>query len=124
MGWPNKIEGNEFGLCKLDPDKPMRLKVNTWSNVFGGGGSVSIDGYTDGDQRHYADFGRITVKGSGSVRDEREHMQALVDGFNDDLAVNWRELIENAREYVLDHWKEQRRESNRKITAAKKGVWS
>lgn len=125
MSWPTQIESNEFGLCKLDPEKPLTLKVSVWSDVFGGGGAVTISGWDENGERYGHHFGAIGIAPSDTVvRDQKKHLQVLVDEFNENLADNWRTLVESAREHVLDYYKKRRREANRKIANAKKGIWS
>lgn len=123
MTWPQRIEGNMFGVCKFDPEKPMTLKVNTWSNVFSSGGSVNIDGYDAEGQRYHTSFAKINVEG-GSVLREREHLQGIVDDFNEDLAENWRALVLDARARVLEYERRQLSEAAEKVAKYEKGEWS
>lgn len=122
--WPTKVGGNDFALAKLDPETPFQLKVTTWSNLFGDGGSVKIDGYDADGKRHYMDFGSIRIERNGSVKAEREHLQGLVDDFDADLANNWRDLIDGARARVTEHYAKELSENKRKLANARKGVFA
>ncbi len=123
--WPKVIGGNEFTLAKLNPDEPpAEMKVVTWSNVFGKGGRVAIEGYRPDKERYNSDFGSISIERDGSVQEEREHLQDLLDDFLVDLEFNWRALIESARASVASFYAKQAAEYAEKAAAAAKGVFS
>ncbi|MCW2287004.1 hypothetical protein EDF60_1655 [Leucobacter luti] len=122
--WPTQIGGNMFSLAKLDPEvPPAKLKVVTWSNVFGSGGSVAIEAYDRTNSRFNSDLASIRVDG-GSVAAEREHLQVLADEFGEDLARNWRALIEDARAKVTNYYTRQAEEQASKRDAALKGEFN
>ncbi|GAA1329001.1 hypothetical protein ACFSWE_16565 [Leucobacter albus] len=122
--WPTEICGNMFSLAKFDPEvPPARLQVVTWSNVFGSGGRVAIEAYDEANSRLSSGLGSIHVDG-GSVVDEREHLQVLVDEFIEDLEGNWRALIEEARAKVTSYYTRQAEEHASKRDAALKGEFN
>jgi hypothetical protein len=115
--WPDEIKGNQFTLAKLNPDESPELKVRTWSNLFGRGGQVSIDaGGTT--------LAAISIDRDGDVSMEREHLQDLVDEWNEDPAGNWRRLIEESRFKVLAYHERQVVESQKALERARRGDWS
>lgn len=122
--WPTEIGGNMFGLAKLDPEKPMTLRLATWSNVFGGSGAVSIDGFDENGKRSYHSFARIEVEQDGPVTHERAHLQDLIDEFNEDPQENWRRMVTSARERVLAFYAKQSEEYAEKRRRALEGDFS
>lgn len=122
--WPNSIGGNQFMLAKLDPaTPPAEMRVVTWSNVFGDGGNVTIEGYDGNKSRFSSGFGSIHVEHDGSVLTEREHLQDLLDEFLTDLAENWRALIESARATSAAYYAKQAAEYAEKAASAAQGVF-
>lgn len=122
--WPTEIGGNMFSLAKLNPEvPPAKLQVVTWSNVFGSGGSVAIEAYDETNRRLNSDLASIHVDG-GSVAAEREHLQVLADKFSEDLASNWRALIEEARAKVTNYYTRQAEEHASKRDAALRGEFN
>lgn len=120
--WPKQIEGNKFSLAKLDPEvPPVEMRVVAWSNVFGDGGTVAIEGYDKHKERMGMGFGSIKVERNGSVEQEREHLQDILDDFTSKLADNWRTLIENARTSVTEFYTSAAAEYTEKAEAAKNG---
>ena len=122
--WPQAVGGNKFSLAKYDPETPpARMRVATWSNVFSGGGSVTIEGYTDKDERIGNGFGSIKIERNGSVREEREHLENLLEDFQEDLASNWYALITAARASTAAYYAKQAAEYAEKSAAAAQGVF-
>lgn len=102
--WPTEIRGNMFTLAKLDPSvQPDEFKVTTWSNLFGSGGSVSIDARIDGRR---IDLATIHLKTNGSVVRQRAHLQGLLDDW---LATPdaWTDLVKRAKSDVRDYYRKQ-----------------
>lgn len=121
--WPTEVGGNKFSLAKLDPEMPpAEMRVVTWSNVFESGGSVALEGYREDETRIGVTFAKIPVKG-GSVTDEREHLQDLLNDFMTDLPGNWRTLIQNARTSCAEFYEKQAAEYMELSENAKNGVF-
>jgi hypothetical protein len=97
--WPTRLQArSEFELEKFDPEqRPTELRVSTWSNVFKEGGRVSVDVYFDG-KRDNLNLGEISIAVARRVDNEAQHLQGLVDEWNEDAAGNWRALILAAHE--------------------------
>ena len=122
--WPMSVSGNEFELAKLDPElPPASMKVVTWSNLFGEGGNVSIEGYDASGARISSGFGSIRIERSRSVLDEREHLQDLLDDFMTELPENWRSLIDSARASTAAYYARQAAEYAEKAADAAQGVF-
>ncbi len=122
--WPTKLGGNMFGLCKFDPEQPLTLKVQTWSNAFSDGGSVSVDGFDENGKRNSHTFASISIASNRSVVAERAYLQDLVDEFNDDPASNWRSMVNEARASVVAYHEKQAAEHAEKLAQARAGVFA
>lgn len=109
--WPTKLEGNQFQIAYLDPASAPEFKVTTWSNVFGKGGHVGVDAKVDG---RWISLAKIEVRDRG-VTDEREHLQDLLDEWNEEAAENWRRLVLEARATLRDYFERQTREYAEKL---------
>ena len=122
--WPKSVSGNEFTLAKYDPElPPASMKVVTWSNVFGEGGNVTIEGYDASGKRIGSGFASIRVERSGPVTAERGHLQDLLDDFMSDLSENWRSLIDSARASTAAYYAKQAAEYAEKAADAAQGVF-
>jgi hypothetical protein len=129
--WPYTLtDGNQFTLAKLDPDTAPDIQVKTWSNVFGGGGTVSVDASVPRTLKNgtsYTDritLASIIIEEDGSVREERAHLQDLVDDWNEDAAGNWRSLIEASRAKVLAYTQKQAEDASAALARMAGGDWS
>jgi hypothetical protein len=120
--WPTSLTdgANEFTFVKLDPNTVPELKVTTWSNVFGEGGSVSIDASNRGRRISLAS---INIKRSGSVLRERKHLQDLLDEWNKNAEENWRTFILACREHVANFYRTQAAKYQDKVAQIEKGNW-
>ena len=96
-----QIDGNQFILAKLDPEKPEELRVRVWSDIFGRGGNVTLES-----ENSHALISR-KFEESLEVGDLKEELQEIADHFNDSLAEFWRELIRNARNDCASYYRRQ-----------------
>ena len=91
----NEIDfDNQFSVRSVDLDTFdfPKLRVRTWSDLFGKGGSYAIEP-VDGS----AHAGRIiAVQIEADDRHLRAEMQALVDDWNDDPRTNWLRILHRA----------------------------
>lgn len=106
-GWPVALDSNIFVLAKLDARvPPTDIKVTTWSNVFGAGGSVSLDANMPDGKR--VQLASISVDRDGPVKAERDHLRTLLGNWqSDDLAADWAALLKDAKAKVRDYYAEQ-----------------
>lgn len=129
--WPTELgeDVNQFTFAKLDPDADPPLRVATWSNVFGEGGSVQVDAKvtaTREDGTTYettATLAAIRKEHNGSVAQEREHLQTLLDNWNENPADNWATVVNNSRARVYAYYTKQAKEAADKLAEMKAGAW-
>lgn len=103
--WPSEISVetvNQFTLAKRSADEtPTEYRITTWSNVFGVGGSVTLEAVMP--ESSNLTLASISVKRSGPVREERDHLQSLLDSWDQD----WAALVRSAKSQVRDYYAEQ-----------------
>lgn len=111
--WPTKIDLeslNKFTLAKFDPAvSPSEYVVTTWSNLFGEGGSITADAVMPDGKR--VTLAQISVDRGGVVRAERDHLQTLIDEWDQD----WSALVRAARSEVRHYYAAQMDEYGMKL---------
>jgi len=130
--WPTSLteDANQFTFAKEDPELNPKLTVHTWSNVFGKGGTVSVDydaTFKRDDGTEYTSrrsLTKIDIEESRSVVYERDHLQSLVDDWNENAAENWRNLVHESRSKVLAHYERLEDEAAAKLADMRKGIFA
>lgn len=118
MKHPRSVKdgANEFSVCKLDPDTPEELSVETYSNLFGKVGAVVIVTNVTS-----TDLASINIERHGPVEEECQYLQDLIDEWNQRPRDNWAAMVNEARASVTGHYQRQVDEGTEKLAKAMRG---
>lgn len=114
---------NQFTVAHKAPDpvEPPTMWIRTWSNVFGKGGSVTIEVLLDGVS---VDVGKKTVKDDREVRYAIDDTSFLIEEWNENPRENWRKVVEAAREQVLEYTRRQAKKYAEDLARYEAGEWT
>lgn len=113
---------NQFIAAKWNPEvvKPPNLVAKVWNNMFGPGGSVTLE--VDLGER--AEICSIRIDDNADAREVVQTLEYLIEEWNEDPYANFSSLVLNARGTVLNHAKRQLKKYQDDVAKYEAGDWN